>query len=116
VTLDGVRRDRRDPDLLAWRDARLERAELFYRRTTIGEEVDLVIEAGGRLLPIEVKASGRPRLGDVKHLRTFRAEYGGKARSGILLHTGKTLEWIAPGELAVPRWNRRSDGRSSGHG
>lgn len=91
-------------DLLAWRDALLERAELFYWRTTIGEEVDFVIEAGGRLLPIEVKASGRPRLGDARHLRTFRAEYGRKARAALLLHTGKTLEWIAPDVLAVPWW------------
>ncbi|MFC1573012.1 ATP-binding protein [Candidatus Eisenbacteria bacterium] len=91
-------------DLLAWRSARIERAELFYWRTTIGEEVDFVIEAAGRLLPIEVKASGRPRLGDVRHLRTFRAEYGRRARAGLLLHTGKALEWIAPDVLAVPWW------------
>jgi len=91
-------------DLLAWRDARLDRAELFYWRTAIGEEVDFVIEAGGRLLPIEVKATGRPRLADATHLRTFRAEYGRKARPGLLLHTGSTLEWLAPDVLAVPWW------------
>jgi len=91
-------------DLLTWRDARLDRAEVCYWRTTIGEEVDFVIEAGGRLLPIEVKATGRPRLGDARHLRTFRAEYGKKARPGLLLHTGSTLEWLAPDVLAVPWW------------
>ena len=91
-------------DLLAWRDARLDRAELCYWRTTIGEEVDFVIEAGGRLLPIEVKATGRPRIQDARHLRTFRAEYGKKARAGLVLHTGSTLEWLAPDVLAVPWW------------
>ncbi len=91
-------------DLLAWRDARLDRAEVFYWRTAVGEEVDLVIEAGGRLLPIEVKATGRPRLGDARHLRTFRAEYGKKARAALLLHTGSTLAWIAPDVLAAPWW------------
>jgi len=91
-------------DLLAWRDARLDRAEVCYWRTAIGEEVDFVIEAGGRLLPIEVKATGRPRLGDATHLRTFRAEYGRKARAGLLLHTGSTLEWLAPDVLAAPWW------------
>lgn len=91
-------------DLLAWRDARLERAELGYWRTAIGEEVDFVIEAGGRLLPIEVKASPRPRLSDTAHLRTFRAEYGRKARAALLLHTGSALEWLAPGVLAAPWW------------
>jgi uncharacterized protein len=91
-------------DLLAWRDARLERAEVLYWRTAIGEEVDFVIETGGRLLPIEVKATGRPRLGDAAHLRTFRTEYGKKARAGLLLHTGTTLEWLAPDVLAAPWW------------
>lgn len=91
-------------DLLAWRDARLERAEVCYWRTTIGEEVDFVIEAGGQLLPIEIKATGRPRLGDATHLRTFRSEYGKKARPGLLLHTGSRLEWLAPDVLAAPWW------------
>ncbi|MCD4748544.1 MAG: ATP-binding protein [Thermoanaerobaculales bacterium] len=91
-------------DLLAWRDARVERAELFYWRTTIGEEVDIVIEAAGRLLPIEVKASAHPRLGDARHVRTFRNEYGDKARAGIVLHTGDSLKWLAPDVLAVPWW------------
>ena len=63
-----------------------------------------MIEAGGRLLPIEVKATGRPRLGDAMHLRTFHAEYGEQAHAGLLLHTGSTLEWLAPNVLAVPWW------------
>lgn len=91
-------------DLLAWRDARLERAEVFYWRTAIGEEVDFVVETGGRMLPVEVKASARPRLADAAHLRTFRAEYGRKARAGLLLHTGTLLDWLAPDVLAAPWW------------
>jgi predicted AAA+ superfamily ATPase len=91
-------------DLLAWRDARLDRAEVLYWRTAIGEEVDFVIETGGRLLPIEVKATSRPRLGDAAHLRTFRTEYGKKSRAGLLLHTGTTLEWLTPDVLAAPWW------------
>ncbi len=91
-------------DLLAWRDTLLERAEIGYWRTTIGEEVDFVIETGGRLLPIEIKASARPRLADATHLRAFRAEYGNKARAGLLLHSGSTLEWLAPDVLAAPWW------------
>jgi hypothetical protein len=91
-------------DLLAWRDAQLEPAEIGYWRTASGEEVDLVIEVGGRLLPIEVKASSRPRLAEAAHLRSFRAEYGKKARAGLLLHTGSALEWLAPDVLAAPWW------------
>ena len=91
-------------DLLAWRDARLAPAEIFYWRTTNGEEVDFVIEEGGRLLPIEIKATGRPRFQDTANLRTFRSEYGETSRAGLLLHDGETLEWLAPGVLAAPWW------------
>jgi len=51
-------------------------------------------DPAGRLLPI--KATNRPRLRDAAHLRTFRSEYGGSARAGILLHTGTALEWVSP--------------------
>ena len=91
-------------DLLAWRDARLDPAEIFYWRTSTGEEVDFVIEARDRLLPIEVKATERPRLRDITHLRTFRAEYGDGARAGLLLHAGNEVEWLAPDVLAAPWW------------
>ncbi len=91
-------------DLLAWRDARLDRAELGYWRTAVGEEVDFVIEAGGDLLPIEVKASARPKLADAMHLRTFKNEYGKRARAGLLIHTGSKLDWLTPDVLAVPWW------------
>ena len=82
----------------------LARAELGYWRTATGEEVDFVIESDDRLLPVEVKAAARPRLGDATQLRSFRAEYGKKARAGLLLHTGSTLEWLTPDVLAVPWW------------
>jgi predicted AAA+ superfamily ATPase len=91
-------------DLLAWREARADRPEIAYWRTATGEEVDLVIEAGERLLPIEVKAAARPRLSDAAHLRSFRREYGTRSRAGLLLHAGTVTEWLAPDVLAVPWW------------
>ena len=91
-------------DVLAWRDARVNQADVFYWRTRTGEEVDLVIEVSDRLLPIEIKAADRPRLGDAAHLRAFRAEYGDRAGPGLLLHTGSTLEWLTPDVLAAPWW------------
>lgn len=62
------------------------------------------MEVGDHLLPIEVKATPRPRFRDAVHLRSFRAEYGETARAGLLLHAGATLGWIAPGVLAAPWW------------
>ena len=34
----------------------------------------------------------------------MRSKYGKKARAGLLLHTGSTLEWLAPDVLAAPQW------------
>jgi len=62
------------------------------------------IEAGRSLLPIEVKATARPRVDDAKHLRVFREEYGRRCRPGLVLHTGDAIEWLAPGILAAPWW------------
>ena len=91
-------------DLLAWRDVSPQRAEVLHWRTAAGQEVDFVLEHEDELLPIEVKATQRPRLRDAGHLRSFRSEYGHKARAGLLLHDGATIEWLAPDVLAVPWW------------
>jgi hypothetical protein len=91
-------------DLLCWRDARTEQTDILYWRTTTGEEVDFVIEAAGQLVPVEIKATARPRLADVAALRTFRSEYGKASRSGLLLHAGTRLDWLTPDVLAVPWW------------
>jgi len=58
----------------------------------------------GEPLPIKVMATAKPRLADCAHLRNFRQEYGRKARAGLLLHTGRTVEWLTPDVLAVPWW------------
>lgn len=61
-------------------------------------------DPAGRLLPIEIKATARPRLRDAAYLRAFRSEYGGLARAGLLLRTGTALEWLSPNVLAAPWW------------
>ena len=91
-------------DLLAWRDSRPVRADVLHWRTATGEEVDFVIEAQGALLPIEVKATGRPLLWHAANLRSFRAEYNETARPGLLLHGGNSLEWLTADILAAPWW------------
>ena len=91
-------------DLLAWRDAQIPSPEIHYWRTVAGAEVDFVIAAGDTLLPIEMKATHRPRLRDTVPLRAFRKEYGARARAGLLLHEGDAVEWLTPDVLAAPWW------------
>ncbi len=91
-------------DLLAWRGAMADGPALLYWRTAGGEEVDFVVEWGGRVFPIEVKATARPRLDDARGLLAFRGEYGTKAGPGLLLHTGDEIAWLADGIMACPFW------------
>ena len=55
-----------------------------------------MIEAGGRLLPVEVNATGPFRLRGARRLLAFREEYGGQSRAGLLIHTGAAIEWLTP--------------------
>lgn len=91
-------------DLNVWADGNGLSANVYYWRTAGGDEVDLVVDNGGMLLPIEVKSSGQPRVRDARHLLTFQQEYGSDSRAGLLLHTGTTLRWITPRVLAAPWW------------
>ncbi len=91
-------------DLLAWKGSRIDSPEVLYWRTTGQDEVDLLIEWRGRLLPIEVKATTRPRVSDIAGLRAFRAEYPDITLPGLLLHGGDDIEWLGDGILAAPWW------------
>jgi len=91
-------------DLVAWRGSEVEAPEILYWRTSTGEEVDFVVEWQGRLLPVEVKSTNRPRLADGKSLAVFRQEYGKQALPGLLLHDGTETTWLADGILATPWW------------
>lgn len=91
-------------DLLAWRELVTPRPEVLYWRTVYQEEVDFVIEAGRKLVAIEVKATTRPGYRDARHLMTFRSEYGKSVVGSLLLHTGEDTFWLSEGVLAAPWW------------
>lgn len=91
-------------DILVWQCGRLQNTEVLYWRTTTGEEVDLVIETDGKVLPIEIKSTNRPSIKDAANLLVFQKEYGPEARAGLLLHTGTEIKWLTPRVLAVPWW------------
>jgi hypothetical protein len=58
--------------------------------------VDFVIEHEGLLMPVEIKATGRPRLRDTDGLNAFLDEYSDSAPHGILVHTGDSVEALSP--------------------
>lgn len=66
--------------------------------------MDFVVETLQGLLPVEVKATSRPRPSHAEGLRAFRREHGRRCRAGLLLHAGEEPTWLVEDVLAAPWW------------
>ncbi|MBU4385815.1 MAG: DUF4143 domain-containing protein [Actinobacteria bacterium] len=76
-------------------------ARIYYWRTTTEKEIDLVLEHGRRLLPVEVKLTSNPKYKDAEVLHLFMGEYP-EARSGVLKHAGTEIRLLDEGIVALP--------------
>ena len=79
-----------------------EEPQIYFWRTSAGVEVDLVVEAGGELIPIEVKLSATPRPAMASGIRTFQEDLGAKAGKGFVVHPGNVHLPLAPNVVALP--------------
>ena len=78
-----------------------------FWRDPDGPEVDWIVEAEHRWLPVEVKWSEAPTARDARHLQTFLSEYP-KAREGIVVCRTPRRFKIARNVTAVP-WQEIPD-------
>jgi len=65
-----------------------ERPEVFFWRTAAGAEVDFLVEAEARLVPIEVRTTATPRSGMIRGIRSLRNDLGDRCGPGFLVHAG----------------------------
>lgn len=79
-----------------------EEPRIYFWRTSTGVEVDLVVETGGRLIPIEVKLSSTPRPAMANGIRAFQNDLGEKAADGFVVHPGDIRLPLAPKVAALP--------------
>jgi predicted AAA+ superfamily ATPase len=61
---------------------------LFYWRSHDGLEIDLVVERGRQLFPIEIKATSSPQPAHLDGIRAFSALASRRAQPGALIHFG----------------------------
>ncbi|HYW48634.1 MAG TPA: ATP-binding protein [Bryobacteraceae bacterium] len=79
-----------------------EEPQAYFWRTSAGVEVDLVVESGGKLIPIEVKLSATPRPAMANAILTFRQDLGKRAGPGYVVHPGNVRLPLAPNVVALP--------------
>jgi hypothetical protein len=63
------------------------RTDHFWR-TSAGSEVDLLVEEGSRLVPVEAKASATPRPAMAAGIASLRRDLGDRATRGYVIHSG----------------------------
>jgi predicted AAA+ superfamily ATPase len=75
-------------------------SRFYFWRTGRGEEVDLLVDAGAGLLPIEIKLTSSPTAGDASSLRRCMQDL--KLDRGWLVHPGKELYSLGGNVTAIP--------------
>jgi uncharacterized protein len=65
-----------------------EEPQIHFWHTSAGVEVDLIVEAGGKLIPIEVKLSATPRTAMASGIRAFQEDLGERPGPGFVIHPG----------------------------
>ncbi|QJA05460.1 ATP-binding protein [Thermosulfurimonas marina] len=78
------------------------RARIYYFRTHAGAEVDLVVELGERLLPIEIKASTQISPRKLAGLKQFLKDFSHRAPFGLVVYLGEEVLALSPGIYLVP--------------
>lgn len=78
---------------------------VFHFRAYSGAEVDLILELGGTLFPVEIKATSRPSPRDLLGIRAFRECFPAeRIGPGLVVCCVERPERLAPGLLAIPWW------------
>jgi predicted AAA+ superfamily ATPase len=75
---------------------------LSHYRTHAGQEVDIILEVGTRIVGVEVKAASNLTVDHYKGLRHLRDELGGMFHRGIVLYTGQQTVAVDEKIWAVP--------------
>lgn len=75
----------------------------FFRSAT-GLEVDVIVEHGGAVVPIEIKASATPRPAMAASIEALRGYLGERLGRGFVVHGGEERLPLGRAVEAVPLW------------
>ena len=76
--------------------------QVYFWRTVAGTEVDIVVDIGGKLVPIEVKLSATPRPAMASSIKIFQNDMEDRSMPGYLVHPGDARLPLGEGVRALP--------------
>jgi len=71
----------------------------YFYRDVAGQEVDLIVQKGSRLVPVEIKSSKTFSTSFLKGLEYFHVQTPKRAEGGGLIYAGKQTQHIGPFDL-----------------
>lgn len=77
------------------------RAQLSFWRTRAGQEVDVVVEQGQRVVACEIKMSDSVQFADADGLRAFMTEHP-KTKWGVVIYRGREIRYLDEKIVALP--------------
>ena len=75
---------------------------VYFWRTTAGAEVDFIVEARSRLIPIEVKLSSTPRRAMASSITKFQHDLPQVTSEGFVVHPGNVNTPLCEGVRFLP--------------
>lgn len=73
--------------------------DMYYLRDSAGNEVDVVLEKDGDLVPIEIKSSAQTSRSDIKNLRWFQKFY--RINNGLLINQNEESQELGDGIMNI---------------
>ena len=75
---------------------------LYFWRTAKGSEVDLLVDTGVELIPLEIKLSTTPAARMAAGIDALRRDLGERVQKGYVVHPGQARLPITPNAVAWP--------------
>lgn len=75
---------------------------LYFWRTAKGSEVDLLVDTGVELIPLEIKLSTTPAARMAAGIDALRRDLGERVQRGYVVHPGEARLPITPNAVAWP--------------
>jgi len=76
--------------------------QVYLWRTSFGSEVDIIVQSGRKLIPIEVKVSSTPRPAMASSIKAFQKDMESNALHGYVIHPGDIKLPLGPTVTALP--------------
>jgi predicted AAA+ superfamily ATPase len=76
--------------------------QIYFWRTSLGAEVDFLVQVGAQLVPIEAKLSATPKTAMAAGIKTLQEDLGDRVLPGYLVYSGSLRLPLGSGVTALP--------------